>query len=715
MDKNLIDEIVAKYQFSEKQVKAVLQLLEENNTVPFIARYRKEATGGLDEVQIKQISEEYQYVANLQKRKEEVIHNIEQQGLLTDELKQDILKQTKLQRVEDLYRPYKQKKKTRATEAKRKGLEPFAKWIIEGKGSDIDQQATQYLNEEVETSQDAIAGAQDIIAEHISDNPKYRNRILKDVYHQGQITTSKKKKAEDEKETYAMYYDYSEPIKRVANHRVLAMNRGEKEKVLTVKIEFDTSHIETFIEKNEVKSENPQLQYIKEAIQDSLKRLIMPSIEREIRGDLTVKAENHAIEVFSENLKNLLLQPPMKGKQILGVDPAFRTGCKLAVINPFGTFVAKSVIYPHPPKAKVQEAEKELTRIIKENGVELIAIGNGTASRETEQFVANVIKKYNLKAQFIIVNEAGASVYSASEVARSEFPDFQVEERSAVSIGRRVQDPLSELVKIDPKSIGVGQYQHDVNQKELENALTFVVETAVNQVGVDVNTASKSLLQYVSGLSGAIAQNIIDYREENGAIKHNKEISKVKRLGAKTFEQSIGFLRIVNGTEPLDNTSIHPESYAATYNLLESLNLSISDLGSEKLKQELSNINVENTATKLELGIPTLEDIIKSLMAPNRDPRDEYETPILKSDVLSIEDLTEGMKLSGTVRNVVDFGAFVDIGVKQDGLVHVSKLSKKFVKNPMDIVSVGDIVDVWILNIDKTKDKVALTMINPNE
>lgn len=715
MDKNLIDEIVAKYQFSEKQVKAVLQLLEENNTVPFIARYRKEATGGLDEVQIKQISDEYQYVANLQKRKEEVIHNIEQQGLLTDELKQDILKQTKLQRVEDLYRPYKQKKKTRATEAKRKGLEPFAQWIIEGKGSDIEQQATQYLNEEVEAIQDAIAGAQDIIAEHISDNPKYRNRILKDVYHQGQITSTKKKKAEDEKETYAMYYDYSEPIKRVANHRVLAMNRGEKEKVLSVKIEFDTSHIETFIEKNEVKSANPQLQYIKEAIQDSLKRLIMPSIEREIRGDLTVKAENHAIEVFSENLKNLLLQPPMKGKQILGVDPAFRTGCKLAVINPFGTFVAKSVIYPHPPKAKVQEAEKELTRIIKENGVELIAIGNGTASRETEQFVANVIQKYKLNAQFIIVNEAGASVYSASEVARAEFPDFQVEERSAVSIGRRVQDPLSELVKIDPKSIGVGQYQHDVNQKELENALTFVVETAVNQVGVDVNTASKSLLQYVSGLSGAIAQNIIDYREENGAIKHNKEISKVKRLGAKTFEQSIGFLRVVNGTEPLDNTSIHPESYAATYNLLESLNLSISDLGSEKLKQELSNINIENIATKLEIGVPTLEDIIKSLMAPNRDPRDEYETPILKSDVLSIEDLTEGMKLSGTVRNVVDFGAFVDIGVKQDGLVHVSKLSKKFVKNPMDVVSVGDIVDVWILNIDKTKDKVALTMINPNE
>lgn len=715
MDKNLIDEITTKYQFSEKQVRAVLNLLEEKNTVPFIARYRKEATGGLDEVQIKQISDEYQYVANLQKRKEEVIHNIEQQGLLTEELRQSILKQTKLQRVEDLYRPYKQKKKTRATEAKRKGLEPLAKLIMNGSSTNIQQEAKKYLSDEVSTVDEALQGAQDIIAEQISDNPKYRSRLLHDVYQQGQIVTSKKKKAEDEKEIYAMYYDYSEPIKRVANHRVLAMNRGEKEKVLSVKIEFDITQIENVIAKQEIKNSNALGNYIKIVIEDSLKRLILPSIEREIRNDLTEKAEQHAIEVFSENLKNLLLQPPLKGKQILGVDPAFRTGCKLAVINPFGTFVAKSVIYPHPPKAKVEASEKEIVRMIKENDVELIAIGNGTASRETEQFIANVIKKYNLTVQFIIVNEAGASVYSASEIARTEFPDFQVEERSAVSIGRRVQDPLSELVKIDPKSIGVGQYQHDVNQKELESALTFVVETAVNQVGVDVNTASKSLLQYVSGLSSTIAQNIIEYRQENGAIKHNKEIGKIKRLGAKTFEQSIGFLRIVDGSEPLDNTSIHPESYKVTYKLLENLGLEISDLGTYKLKQVLSEVNVENLASKLDVGVPTLEDIIKSLMAPNRDPRDEYETPILKSDVLSIEDLSEGMKLSGTVRNVVDFGAFVDIGVKQDGLVHVSKLSKKFVKNPMEIVSVGDIVDVWILNIDKNKDKVSLTMINPNE
>ncbi|WP_285491392.1 Tex family protein [Staphylococcus haemolyticus] len=715
MDKMLMNEIVSKYQFSEKQVKSVLELLEENNTVPFIARYRKEATGGLDEVQIKQISDEYQYVANLQKRKDEVIHNIEQQGLLTNELKEAILKQTKLQRVEDLYRPFKQKKKTRATEAKRKGLESLAQWISDGQQGELSKKAEAYINDEVATVDEAIQGALDIIAEHVSDNPKYRSRILKDIYRQGNIVTAKKKKADDEKETFAMYYDYVEPIKNVANHRVLAMNRGEKEKVLSVKVEFDTQQVASAIEKNEVKSNNPHGDYIKLAIEDSLKRLIMPSIEREIRADLTEKAEQHAIEVFSENLKHLLLQPPMKGKQILGVDPAFRTGCKLAVINPYGTFIDKSVIYPHPPKSKVEASEKEIVRMIKENNIELIAIGNGTASGETEQFVADVIKKYNLDIKFIIVNEAGASVYSASEIARSEFPNFQVEERSAVSIGRRVQDPLSELVKIDPKSIGVGQYQHDVNQKELESALTFVVETAVNQVGVDVNTASKSLLQYVSGLSSAIAQNIIDYREENGAIKHNKEISKVKRLGAKTFEQSIGFLRIVDGSEPLDNTSIHPESYDVTYELLTVLNFDINDLGTDKLKTELSNINTNQIAEQLNVGVPTLEDIIKSLMAPNRDPRDEFETPILKSDVLSIEDLKEGMKLSGTVRNVVDFGAFVDIGVKQDGLVHVSKLSKKFVKNPMDVVSVGDIVEVWILDIDKNKGKVSLTMIDPHE
>ncbi|PTK88735.1 Tex family protein, partial [Staphylococcus gallinarum] len=659
---------------------------------------------------------EYQYMVNLQKRKEEVINNINEQGLLTNELKQDILKQTKLQRVEDLYRPFKQKKKTRATEAKRKGLEPLAIWLKQPKLTEsIESKAQQFINEEVKDTSAAIQGAQDIIAEHISDEPKYRKKILKDTYMYGQLVTQKKKNAEDEKEIFSMYYDYSEPIKKIANHRVLAINRGEKEKVISVKLEMDITGIENYIRKYEVTAEHEGTEFIVDAVKDSLKRLIMPSIEREIRGDLTEKAEAHAIDVFSENLRNLLLQPPMKGKQILGVDPAFRTGCKLAVINPFGTFIAKGVMYPHPPVNKVEAAEKTFLKYVKDYDVELIAIGNGTASRETEQFVANMIQTHNLNVQFIIVNEAGASVYSASEIARSEFPDFQVEERSAVSIGRRVQDPLSELVKIDPKSIGVGQYQHDVNQKQLEGALTFVVETAVNQVGVDVNTASKSLLQYVSGLSASIAQNIIDYREENGAIKHNKEIAKVKRLGAKTFEQSIGFLRIVDGQEPLDNTSIHPESYEVTYQLLNELNLSTDDLGTDNLKEAINKIDIGEIATRLNIGEPTLEDITKSLIAPNRDPRDAYETPILKSDVLSIKDLSKNMKLSGTVRNVVDFGAFIDIGVKQDGLVHVSKLSKKFVKNPMDIVSVGDIVDVWILDIDEKKGKVSLTMIDPVE
>ncbi|EJE12091.1 Tex family protein [Staphylococcus epidermidis] len=716
MDNSLIETIVSKYQFSEKQIKAVLKLLKENNTVPFIARYRKEATGGLDEVEIKQINDEYNYMLNLQKRKEEVIHNINQQGLLTSELKRDILTQTKLQRVEDLYRPYKQKKKTRATEAKRKGLEDLADWFTQSKlDTKIEDKARLFLNDEVTTIEDAIEGAKDIIAERISDNPQYRSKILKDVYNQGLIVSSKKKKAEDEKQTFSMYYDYNEPIKRIANHRVLAMNRGEKEKVLSIKIDFDTTRIQRKIENVEKKTQNEATPFIKEAIQDSLKRLILPSIEREIRGDLTQNAESHAIDVFSENLRNLLLQPPMKGKQILGVDPAFRTGCKLAVVNPFGTFIAKGVIYPHPPISKVESAEKELVKMISDYDIELLAIGNGTASRETEQFVARVIKKYQLQAQFIIVNEAGASVYSASEIARQEFPDFQVEERSAVSIGRRVQDPLSELVKIDPKSIGVGQYQHDVNQKDLSSALTFVVETAVNQVGVDVNTASKSLLQYVSGLTSTIAQNIIDYREENGPIKHHKEISRIKRLGAKTFEQSIGFLRIVDGKEPLDNTAIHPESYDVAYRMLHQLDLTAQDIGSVKLKNTLSNVNISTLVSQLNIGEPTLKDIIQSLIAPNRDPRDEFETPILKSDVLSIEDLSKGMKLNGTVRNVVDFGAFVDIGVKQDGLVHISKLSKKFVKNPMDMISVGDIVEVWILDIDENKGKVSLTMVDPNE
>ncbi|EHD7811883.1 RNA-binding transcriptional accessory protein [Staphylococcus pseudintermedius] len=716
MTNHFVQAIHNQYQYPVKHIEAVLKLLEEKNTVPFIARYRKEVTGGLDEVEIKQIADEYHYMEQLQKRKDEVIHSIEQQGLLTDELRRDIQQQTKLQRVEDLYRPYKQKKKTRATEAKRKGIEPLAEWIYRQKlDADLGEKAQAFLTDEVTSVEEAIQGAQDIIAEKIADHPQYRKQILKLTQKEGLMTALKKKKAEDEKAVFEMYYDYQEPLRQVANHRILAMNRGENEKILQVKIEMDKAILAQNIKKQEVKGHNELSTIVGEAIDDAMKRLIFPSIEREIRTDLTERAEAQAITLFSENLKNLLLQPPLKGKQILGVDPAFRTGCKLAVINPYGTFIEKSVMYPHPPVSKVAEAEKVFLKMVKDFDINLIAIGNGTASRETEQFVARMIQDHALDVQYIIVNEAGASVYSASEIARTEFPDFQVEERSAVSIGRRVQDPLSELVKIDPKSIGVGQYQHDVNQKALDAALDFVVETAVNQVGVDVNTASSTLLQHVSGLSRQIADNIVLYREENGAITHHRQLNKVKRLGAKTFEQSIGFLRIVNGKEPLDNTAIHSESYDATYQLLESLELKITDIGTSELAKVLSTLNIASYATKLNIGVPTLEDIVKSLIAPNRDPRDDYETPELKSDVLSIEDLSKGMKLNGTVRNVVDFGAFVDIGIKQDGLVHISKLAKKFIKHPMDIVSVGDIVEVWIENIDENKGKVALTMIDPNE
>lgn len=716
VEDSLIQTIQQRYQYTKKQIEAVLNLLEDNNTVPFIARYRKEAIGGLDEVEIKTISDEYQYMVQLQNRKDEVIHKIEEQGLLTEALKKDILAQTKLQRVEDLYRPYKQKKKTRATEAKRKGLDALAKWIYaQEMTTSLEEQSKKYINDEVKTVDEAIQGAQDIIVEKIADQPQYRKYILDKTMKNGTILTQKRKKAEDEKKTYEMYYEYEESIRHIANHRILAINRGEKEKVLTVKVDTDKEALIQFLTKKEVRHQNALSEVVHQAIEDAMKRLIFPSIEREICHELTQGAEEQAITVFSENLKSLLLQPPLKGKRVLGVDPAFRTGCKLTAINPVGTFLDKTVIYPHPPISKKEEAAKRFVDMVKKHDIELVAIGNGTASRETEQFVAQMIQDYQLQAQFVIVNEAGASVYSASEIARQEFPDFQVEERSAVSIGRRVQDPLSELVKIDPKSIGVGQYQHDVNQKALTNALDFVVETVVNQVGVNVNTASTTLLQHVSGLSKQIAKNIVNYREENGLFTHHTDIQKVKRLGQKTFEQSIGFMRIVNGTEPLDNTAIHPESYGVTYELLKVLDLPVHELGSDIMKDKLKSLSISAYAHELNVGIPTLEDIIKALILPNRDPRDEYQTPELKSDVLSIDDLSAGMKLTGTVRNVVDFGAFVDIGVKQDGLVHISKLAKQFVKHPMDIVKVGDIVDVWVHEIDKEKEKVALTMINPNE
>ncbi|MCO4096731.1 RNA-binding transcriptional accessory protein [Macrococcoides canis] len=709
MEQHVINLILEKLPYKKDQITSVLKLLEEKNTVPFIARYRKEVTGELDEVEIKEIETEYRYMENLQKRKVDVVRSIEEQGMLTDDLKKEIMEQTKLQRVEDLYRPFKQKKKTRATEAKRKGLEPLAKAMLNYE--DVDKKANDFISEEVTTAEDAINGAIDIIAEMISDEPKYRAFILGYVEKNGEIATSKKKKAEDEKGIFEMYYEYSERINKIVPHRILAINRGEKENVLKVDITVDETAIVRYLKKQMMKQES---KYIERAIEESLKRLILPSIYREVRNELTEKAESQAIEIFSVNLENLLLQAPLKGKMILGLDPAYRTGCKLAVINPFGTFVEKSVVYPHPPVSDKEKAKKIVLNLIKKHNVELVAIGNGTASRESEQFIAEIIKENKLETKYIIVNEAGASVYSASDLARAEFPDYQVEERSAVSIGRRVQDPLSELVKIDPKSIGVGQYQHDVNQKSLNEALTFVVETAVNKVGVNVNTASAPLLQYVSGLSKAVAENIINYRIENGPIKHHKEIAKIPRLGKKTFEQSIGFMRIPDGEEPLDNTGIHPESYKATYALLKKLSLTAEDLGSDKLKESINKIDVQSIADELGIGVPTLEDIIAALMTPGRDPREDFETPLLKSDVLSIEDLRKGMKLSGTVRNVVDFGAFVDIGVKQDGLVHISKLSDRFVKHPTDVVSVGDIVDVWIEDIMHDKGKVALTMINPD-
>ncbi|UBH12877.1 Tex family protein [Macrococcus armenti] len=709
MEQHVMQLIQEKLPYKKAQITSVLKLLEEKNTVPFIARYRKEVTGGLDEVEIKEIETEYRYMENLQKRKEDVIRSIEEQGMLTDELKKEIMEQTKLQRVEDLYRPFKQKKKTRATEAKRKGLAPLAEVILAY--GNAENEGSKFITEEVATVEDAINGAIDIIAEMISDEPKYRTFILGYVEKNGEVTTTKKKKAEDEKGIFEMYYEYSERINKIVPHRILAINRGEKEDVLKVDITVDETAIQRYLKKQMMQQES---KFIERAIEDSLKRLILPSIHREIRNELTEKAEAQAIDIFAVNLENLLLQAPLKGKMILGLDPAYRTGCKLAVINPFGTFVEKDVVYPHPPVSEKGKAKQKVLNLIHKHNIELVAIGNGTASRESEQFIAEIIKENNLQTKYIIVNEAGASVYSASDLARAEFPDFQVEERSAVSIGRRVQDPLSELVKIDPKSIGVGQYQHDVNQKALNEALTFVVETAVNKVGVNVNTASAPLLQYVSGLSKTVAENIINYRIENGPIKHHKEIAKIPRLGKKTFEQSIGFMRIPDGEEPLDNTGIHPESYKATYALLKKLSLTADDLGSEALKAAISKINIQETAEELNIGVPTLEDIIAALMAPGRDPREDFETPLLKSDVLSIEDLRKGMKLSGTVRNVVDFGAFVDIGVKQDGLVHISKLANRYVNHPTDVVSVGDIVDVWIEDIMLDKGKVALTMKNPD-
>ncbi|WP_394158323.1 Tex family protein [Bacillus altitudinis] len=712
----LLKQIATELKLSTKQIGSVIQLLEDGNTVPFIARYRKEQTGSLDEVQIQTISERYTYIQNVMNRKEEVIRLIAEQDKLTDELKQKIEQAHKLQEVEDLYRPFKQKRKTKANVAKAKGLEPLAEYLLKLPNDEIEKKASAFINEEKEvtTAEEALEGAQHIIAEQLADDPDMRKWIRSETYQKGSLVTSGKDVESDEKNVYEMYYDYQEPIKKIVPHRVLAVNRGEKEGILKAAIEPPAENIRFYLDKQVLKGKQTTARpYIEAAIDDAYKRLIQPSIEREIRKELTEKAEEQAIHIFAENLRKLLLQPPMKGKRVLGVDPAFRTGCKLAVVDDTGKVHHIGVIYPHPPVQKKAEAKQKVKEIIQSSNIEVIAIGNGTASRETEQFIADLIQELDQPVSYLIVNEAGASVYSASALAREEFPDLQVEERSAISIARRLQDPLAELVKIDPKSVGVGQYQHDVSQKQLNSSLTFVVETVVNQVGVNVNTASQALLQYVSGLSKAVAGNIVKRREEIGRFTSRKELKDIPRLGAKTYEQCIGFLRITDGQDPLDRTGIHPESYKETKQFLRMINMTPDDLGTEQLKEKIAGVKLDEAAEQLEIGSITLQDIIDQLTRPERDPRDEVPKPLLKTDVLKLEDLKQGMELQGTVRNVVDFGAFVDIGVKQDGLVHISKLSNRFVKHPLDVVSVGDIVTVWVDSVDQAKGRVALSMLKP--
>lgn len=711
MNEQLIKATAADTGSSEKQVQAVIQLTEEGNTIPFIARYRKEMTGSLDEVEIRSILERHTYRKNVEQRKEEVSRSITEQEKMTPELNAAIQAAKTLQAVEDLYRPFKQKKRTKASVAKEKGLEPLAKWLLSCPvPAEIDQEAKKYVSDTVANAEEALAGASDIIAETIADDASVRQRIRLDMTKYGKVKTDIK--GEDEKEVFKMYYDYEEPVNKIAPHRTLAINRGESEGVLKVAVAFDEERVIRYLTGKFIRNEqSAAAPIILNAARDAFKRLIRPSVEREVRNELTEKAEERAIHIFSENLKNLLLQPPLKGKIVLAVDPAYRTGCKLAVIDETGKVLAIKVIYPHTGEGKRKEAKGLFKQLANEFAADIIAIGNGTASRETEQFVVEMLPELSKKAAYIIVNEAGASVYSASDIAREEFPHLQVEERSAVSIGRRIQDPLAELVKIDPQSIGVGQYQHDVSQKKLSGSLAFVVETAVNRVGVDVNTASPSLLEHVAGLNKTVAKNIVQFREENGKFTKRSVIKKVPRLGGKTFEQCIGFLRITDGDEPLDRTPIHPENYKAVSALLSSIGFKTADIGSPALTEALQKIDLKRMSESLDIGEVTLKDIIDSLQKPGRDPRDEMTAPLLKTDVLKMEDLQKGMELEGTVRNVTDFGAFVDIGVKQDGLVHISKLKKGFVKNPFDVVSVGDIVTVWVDGVEAAKGRISLTMV----
>ena len=715
MNQDIIAAIATSLNVKYSQVESVLKLLEDKNTIPFIARYRKEATGGLDEEQIRSINEVYEYQINLLKRKEDVKRLINEKGLLTEELEKDIMKAEKLVEVEDIYRPFKEKKKTKATDAIAKGLKPLAQKILllPTKGT-IEELAKEYITDEVKTVEECVTLAKYIIAEDISDKTEYRTFSRNYTYRVGVISSSIKKNAKDEAKVYEMYYNYQEPLREIKPHRVLALNRGEKEGILSVNILVDEKPIIDRIEIDFVKDSNSfVIDIIKDAIKDAYKRLISPSIEREIRAELTDRSSKVAIDVFAKNLEKLLLQPPMKDKTVLGLDPAFRTGCKLAVIDNTGKYLNISVIYPHEPKNEKQKAKEHVLKLIEKYGIDIIAIGNGTASRESEAFVVEVIKESKRKVEYIMVNEAGASVYSASKLAIAEFPDLHVEERSAISIGRRLQDPLSELVKIDSKSIGVGQYQHDVPEKELDESLNFVVTKAVNMVGVNLNTASAELLKYVSGMTKKSIDKFLNYRDEKGKILSRKDLKKAKVLSDKTFEQAIGFMRIEGGTNELDKTGIHPESYDIALEILKRLNFGLEDIGTEKLIYETENLNIKLLEEELKIDAYTISDVIEALKRPGRDPRDDFEKPLLKSDILKLEDLKVGMKLQGTVRNVVDFGAFIDIGLKNDGLAHISKLTNKYIKHPLEVVSVGDIVDCYVDEIKLDKKKVALTLIEP--
>lgn len=711
----IADELNIKY----GQVESTVKLIDEGNTIPFIARYRKEVTGGLSDETLRDLFDRLNYLRNLQTRKEEVKKSIEEQGKLTDEIVKALESAKILAEVEDIYRPYKQKKRTRATIAKEKGLEPLSQVIMkQDKNISVEEIAKEYIDSEkgVETIEDAIAGAKDIIAENISDDPNYRKEIKKYCYRDGIILTeSNAKTEEDENKTYQMYFDFNEKVNKIPSHRILAINRGEKENAIKLKIQKPEENIIDFMERDIIKEKSGSYyEILDDTVKDSFKRLIEPSVEREIRSDLTEKAEEKAIKVFGQNAKQLLMGAPLKGLTVMGFDPAYRTGCKIAVIDETGKLLATTTVYPTEPQNKVEEAKKELKALIKKYNINMIAIGNGTASRESEKFVSDMISEIDNEVYYTIVSEAGASVYSASKLATEEYPDINVSLRGAISIARRLQDPLAELVKIDPKAIGVGQYQHDVNQKRLAESLTGVVEDAVNNVGVDVNTATPSLLSYVSGINKTIANNIVKYRDENGKILERKELLKVPKLGKVAFEQCAGFIRIFDGKNPLEITAVHPESYEKAEALLDLIGYKKEDLkDSDKLKDikaKLTSLNIKKTAEELEIGEMTLKDIIDELSKPGRDPRDEMPKPILRSDVLKFEDLKEGMILNGTVRNVIDFGAFVDIGVKHDGLVHISELSDKFVKNPSDVVSIGDIVKVKVIKIDTERQKVSLSM-----